>query len=347
VANVEPPFVTIVIPTRNEGGHIVELLGCVFSQDYPADRMEVIVADGCSDDNTPQIVTEYAKRYSNLRLVHNPRRIVPTGFNLALAAAKGEIIVRVDGHTTIESDYVRQCVETLERTGAANVGGRMDAVGRGRFGEAVAAATSSSFGVGNSRSHYSYKEEWVDSVYLGAWPRRVFEESGLFDEELVHDQDDEFNYRVRKHGGKMLLNPQIRSVYTNRSSPVALWKQYFQYGFWKVRVLQKHQKQMRPRQFAPPLFVLSLILSLCFAVLLPWGWISLAAIAGCYALANLGASAIAVAVKGWEHLPLLPLVYAILHLSYGFGFLVGLIKFWNRWGDRKGKVPRFGALHTP
>jgi glycosyltransferase involved in cell wall biosynthesis len=341
MANAEPPFVTIIIPVRNEGGHVVEFLGCIFSQDYPADRMEVIVADGDSDDSTPQTVTEHAKMHSNLRLVHNPGRIVATGLNLALAVAKGKVIVRVDGHTTIEPDYVRRCVEALERTGAANVGGRMDAVGRGRFGEAVAAATSSPFGVGNARFHYSNTEEWVDTVYMGAWPRRVFEEVGLFDEELVRDQDDEFNYRLREHGGKILLIPKIKSVYTNRSSPLALWKQYSQYGFYKVRVLQKHPRQMQPRQFVPPLFVLSLILSLCLAVLFPWGWISLVVVAGCYVLTNLIASIVTAAKKGWKHLPLLPVVFGILHLSYGLGFLVGLVKFWNRWGDKEGKVPKF------
>jgi glycosyltransferase involved in cell wall biosynthesis len=159
MANVEPPFVTIIIPVRNEDGHIVEFPGCIFSQDYPEDGMEVIVADGYSDDNTPQIVTECAKRHSNLRFVHNPGRIVPTGLNLALAAAKGEVIVRVDGHTTIESDYVRRCVEALERPGAANVGGRMDAVGRGLFGEAVAAATLQRSGL--VRAEYPFSETSV------------------------------------------------------------------------------------------------------------------------------------------------------------------------------------------
>ena len=217
----------------------------------------------------------------------------------------------------------------------------MDAVGRGRFGEAVAAATSSPFGVGGARFHYSNTEEWADTVYMGAWPRWVFEEIGLFDEELVRDQDDEFNYRLREHGGRILLSPKIKSVYSNRSNPLALWKQYFQYGFWKVRVLQKHPKQMRPRQFAPPLFALCLCLCLCLTVIFPWGWTCLATIAGCYALANLTASVATAAKKGRRHVLLLPVVYAILHLSYGLGFLVGLFKFWNRWSDKKGSVPEF------
>jgi len=336
----EPPFVSVVIPMRNEGKHIVEFLQCIFAQDYPADRMEVIVSDGGSDDNTPQAVTEYAKRHPNLRLVHNPGRIVPTGLNLALAVAKGEIIVRVDGHTIIDQDYVRRCVEALERTGAANVGGRMDAVGKGPFGSAVAAATSSPFGVGGARFHYSDREEWVDTVYMGAWPRRIFDEIGLFDEELVRDQDDEFNYRLREHGGKILLSPNIKSKYTNRSSPRALWKQYFQYGFWKVRVLQKHPRQMRLRQFVPPSFVLSLLIVLGLWFLVPKGWIGIVAVGGGYIVANLAASVLTASRSGRRHLPLLPSVFAILHVSYGLGFLVGLVRFWKRWGDKVGSVPR-------
>jgi succinoglycan biosynthesis protein ExoA len=335
--------VSILIPVRNDASHIGRCLDAVLRQDYPSGLTQIIVADGDSDDATPQIVADYAKRHPNVGIVHNPGRIVPTGFNLALAAADGEIIVRVDGHTTIEPDYVRRCVEALERTGAANAGGRMDAVGRGRFGDTVAEATSNPFGVGGARFHYSTREEWVDTVYMGAWPRRVFEEIGLFDEELVRDQDDEFNYRLREHGGKILLSPNIKSKYTNRSTPRALWKQYFQYGFWKIRVLQKHPKQMRPRQFVPPAFALSLILSLCLAVILPWGWVSLAVVAGCYTLANLTASVVTASRRDWRHMVFLPVVYAILHLSYGLGFLVGLVRFWNRWGDTAGRAPRFDA----
>jgi succinoglycan biosynthesis protein ExoA len=150
------------------------------------------------------------------------------------------MIVRVDGHTIIAPDYVEKCVQALIKSGAENAGGKMNAVSTTPFGQVVVAATSSPFGVGGARFHYSDQEEWVDTVYLGAWRREVFEKIGLFDEELVRDQDDEFNYRLREYGGKILLSPEIKSEYTVRSTPPALWKQYFQYGFWKVRVLQKH-----------------------------------------------------------------------------------------------------------
>lgn len=334
------PMISVLMPIRNEAFHIQHSLEAVLQQDYPPDRMEVLVADGMSSDGTREIVCGYQANHPNLMLIDNPGRIVPTGLNAALRVAQGEIVLRVDGHTLIAPDYVRQCVDALQRTRAEDVGGRMNAVGEGSFGEVVALATSSPFGVGGARFHYSKQEEWVDTVYMGAWPRRVFDEIGLFDEEMVRNQDDEFNYRLSKYGGKILLSPNIKSRYTVRGSPFKLWKQYFQYGYWKVRVLQKHPRQMRLRQFAPPVFVLALLLSTLLAfspILFPLSII----IPLAYVVANLGASLWTASKHGWRSLPLLPMVFAILHLSYGLGFLVGLIKFWNRWGDKKGNVPIF------
>ena len=339
------PKVSILLPVRNEEASIEVCLNAVFCQDYPQDCIEVIIADGESTDKTRTIIRRIQDFKPNLVIVDNLGKIVPTGLNAALARACGDYIIRVDGHTLIAPDYVRHCVEVLARTVADNVGGRMNARGQGWFGEAVAVATSTPFGVGGARFHYSDQEEWVDTVYMGAWRREVFEKIGLFDEELIRDQDDEFNYRLREYGGKILLSPKIKSVYTNRSSPKALWKQYFQYGFWKVRVLQKHPRQMSVRQFVPPVFVVALSLSLVLSILAFPGWISLLFVGGSYLLANLTASLITASKKGWRHLILLPVTFAILHLSYGLGFLTGLFRFWNRWGDKVGKVPEWSPAH--
>ena len=223
----------------------------------------------------------------------------------------------------------------------------MHACGNNPFARAIALATSTPFGIGGGRFHYSDREEWVDTVYMGAWPRRVFEKIGLFDEELVRDQDDEFNYRLRAAGGKILLSPKIRSEYTVRSTPQALWRQYYQYGFWKVRVLQKHPRQMSLRQFVPPTLVFALLVSLMLTFISPWGiWLSVLT-AGSYLAANLSVSLITSAKKGWKYIPLLPVIFAILHFSYGLGFLVGLVKFANRWGDRRGKVPDWSSEGNP
>ena len=333
------PLISVILPIRNEESTIERCLRAVLLQDYPAERMEVIVADGCSEDRTREIVKALQANHPNLILIDNPGRIVPTGLNAALRTARGEIIVRVDGHTLITPGYVRACVEALHRSGADNVGGRMNAIGRTPFGQAVSIATSSPFGVGSARFHYSEAEELVDTVYMGAWKREVFERNGLFDEELIRDQDDEFNYRLRERGGKILLSPAIQSQYTGRSTPKALWKQYFQYGLWKVRVLQKHPRQMSWRQFIPPLFAFSLIVTGSWGLFSRIGRMLLALAVGSYLVANLGASLYIASQRGWEHLTRLPQTFAILHLSYGLGFLTGLVKFWNRWGDKEGRVP--------
>lgn len=331
--NGDWPSVSVIMPIRNEGRFIVRSLGAVLAQDYPAGRLEVLVADGRSDDGTREAVCRLAERRPSTKvsLVDNPGRIVPTGFNAALAQARGQIIVRVDGHTIVARDYVRQCVEALAATGAENVGGRMDPIGKGWFGRAVAIASCSRFGVGGAQFHYADREMSVDTVYLGAWPRRVFDRLGGFDEEQVRNQDDEFNYRLRKHGGRIVLTPAIKSRYFNRATPRSAWRQYFQYGYWKVRVMQKHPWQMRPRQFAPALLVASLGSSGLAAWVSPASaWVAIALVAA-YATANLGASIGLARGQPAAVRAALPLAFATLHLAYGCGFLVGLAAFWNRW----------------
>ncbi|MDY6847321.1 MAG: glycosyltransferase family 2 protein [Chloroflexota bacterium] len=337
---MEYTFVSILIPIRNEADTIRHCLDAVLGQDYPPERTEILVADGMSDDGTRNKLEALQEQHPNLYVFDNPKKIVPTGLNILIGQAKGEVIIRVDGHTIINPDYVRQCVRLLRSSGADNVGGRMDARGENFFGEVVALATSSLFGIGGARFHYSDKEEWVDTVYMGAWKREIFEKIGLFDEELVRNQDDEFNYRLRKFGGKILLSPKIKSTYTPRGSIKSLWKQYFQYGFWKVRVLQKHPKQMSLRQFVPPTFVLALFIGLVLGLFSHWGRIFLLAVIGSYLITDLVISFnISLRAKYLRYIILLPFVFATVHFGYGFGFLIGLIKFYNRWNDDEGKVP--------
>ncbi|MBC7815000.1 MAG: glycosyltransferase [Burkholderiales bacterium] len=330
---MKAPFVTVIMPVRNEGDHLRYSLGAVLAQDYPHDCFEVIIADGFSHDQTRSIARKTAAQCPDVcvTILDNPQRIVPTGFNLALAQAKGEYIVRVDGHTVIARDYLREIVAAFERSNAENVGGRSDAVSVTPLGRAIAIATSSPFGVGGGRFHYSQLEEYVDTVYMGAWRRDLFERIGGFDEEFVRNQDDEFNYRLRAHGGKILLTPRIRSSYSNRSTFLSLWRQYFLYGCWKIRVLQKHPRQMQPRQFAPPSLTAALIGTGLFALVSIWGRRLFALVIGAYALANGAASLYTASKRGWQHLIYLPAIFATLHLSYGIGFLWGLVKFWRRW----------------
>ena len=335
----EWPLVSVVIPIRNEAETIAALLDGVLGQDYPGDRLEVLVVDGDSSDDSPRVVERYAARDPRVRLLHNPRRIVPTARNIAIRAARGEIICRIDGHTRVATDYVRIGVETLRRTGADNAGGRMDAVGGGWFGDAVADATASRFGVG-SYFHFGTEEREVDTVYLGMWPRRVFERVGLFDEELVRNQDDEFNYRLRKAGGRVVLNPAMRSWYQNRQDVAHLVSQYYQYGQWKVRVLQKHPRQMSWRHFVPPGFVAGMVVLAAAAVWLPAAAVLLRLVTGAYALVVLGAAVQASRQRGVVGVLATALALVCLHVSWGSGFLHGLVIFADRWRGAEPAPPR-------
>jgi succinoglycan biosynthesis protein ExoA len=195
----------------------------------------------------------------------------------------------------------------------------------------VALAMSHPFGVGGSRFHYATEPQEADSTYLGAWPRTVFERTGSFDEEMIRNQDDVFNYRLRSSGGRVWLNPRIRSTYYVRSTPRSLWRQYSQYGYWKVRVFQKVPGSARLRHWIPPLFALAVVGGLLVALLLPL--LRLPYLAGLvsYALANLAVSTRIAAGEGWQHLPRLPLAFAILHLAYGLGFWAGVTRFGPPW----------------
>jgi len=335
------PFISLLLPIRNEENYIEACLKSLRAQDYPADRMEILVADGLSTDNTRQIVANWMKQDPRIRIYDNPKQIVPTGLNLLIPQAKGDILIRVDGHCVLASDYVSKCVRHLLEDGVDGVGGPMHSIGQDIISQVTAVAMSSKFGVGNS----SFRTETgltklADTVPFPAYTRSIIEKVGLYDEELVRNQDDEYNYRTRAAGGKILLADDVRSDYFSRGSFAKLWKQYFQYGFWKVRVLQKHPGQMSPRQFVPPIFVLSLLISLVLSLAAPWAWWVLAGILGAYLLANLTASLLT-ALRTRLHAPwLLPLAFSILHLAYGLGFLVGLVRFAGGWGDKIGKVPQ-------
>ena len=331
----ELPLVTVIMPIRNEACYIRRSLGAVLAQDYPTDRLEVIVADGQSNDDTRSIIQELQKSYPNLYLVDNPGFVASCGLNAGITRATGDVVIIVSGHCEIASDYVTRCVEHLILWEVDAVGGRTDTIGETYQAQAIALGMSSPFGVGGSAFRTGRGRAMLtDTVVFGAYTRAAIERAGLFDEELVRNQDDEYNYRLRKLGGKLLYSPDIHSRYYSRSTLGATWRQYFQYGFWKVRVLQKHPRQMRPRQFVPPGFVATLLGSFLLALFTSTGHFLVTLVVGSYVLTNLAASVWTAHQKGWRYLPLLPVVFATLHLSYGLGFLAGLVRFAHRWRDR-------------
>jgi glycosyltransferase involved in cell wall biosynthesis len=327
------PLVTVILPLRNEARRLRACLAAVLAQDYPPDRLEVLAVEGGSTDATPAIIDELARADDRLRRLANPAGIVPSAMNIGLAAARGAVIVRVDGHTLIAPDYVRQCVAALARTGAVNVGGPMRPAGEGYWGRAVALATCSPFGIGNGAFHHAGREDdAVDTVYLGAFRREALLAAGGYDEELVRNQDDELNYRLRAAGGRIALTPAIRSTYFNRGTLRALWRQYWQYGYWKVRVVQKHPASLQPRHAAPPLFALAVVVSALLRLGAGPGRHLWLAVAGPWlAGALLAAIRAARAAGDWRLLPALPVVFGTLHLGYGLGALWGLVRWAGAW----------------
>lgn len=327
------PFVSVIMPVRNEGAFIEQSLGAVLAQDWPSEHIEVLVVDGRSDDDTRARVARLAELHpeATVEIVDNPRQIAATALNLGIGKAKGEVIARVDGHCVIDRGYIRRGVEVLASdAGVGCVGGPLETVGEGPWAEAIAAAMSSRFGVGNSTFRVgSTTARDVDTVAFPVFRRAALEAAGPFDEELVRNQDDEYSYRLRKLGWRVRLDPGLAARYFSRARPGRLARQYFEYGFWKVRVLQKHPAQMSVRQFVPPTFVLALLGGIA---LVPWSAVPLVLLVSAY-LVGVGAAAAtcgrrpAVAAR-------LPLVFPLLHLAYGSGFCLGLVRFLGRWGRR-------------
>ena len=341
-----PPFVSVVMPVRNEADFIERSLQAVLTQTYPHDLMEIVVADGLSTDETRLLIGNLKLTTDiPIKIVDNPKGIAPTGLNAAIARTKGEIIVRVDGHCEIASDYVSNCVRHLQKGEAEAVGGPIETVGETSTAQAIAVAMSSNFGVGGSAFRcVDNREMLVDTVAFPGYKREIFDRIGAFNEELVRNQDDEFSYRLRKSGGRILLAPDIRARYYSRSNFKSLWRQYYQYGFWKVRVLQLHPKQMSLRQFVPFGFVVTITILVLLSLFSPFGRWTLAAVLTLYVLANFLATVKAAARVKFTALPFVSFSFAILHFSYGFGFLAGLMKFYKNWTKNKVEVetsPKF------
>lgn len=324
------------MPVRNEADFIERSLRAALQQDYPHNRMEVIVADGMSEDRTRDIIAKLVADLNDdrVRIIDNLGQIAPTGLNAAFQASHGDIIIRVDGHCVIEPNYISRCVHYLQSTEADGVGGTIESVCGISVGEAIALGMSSKFGVGNVGFRTGENVGgFVDTVPFPAYRRAAIEHAGPYDEQLVRNQDDEYNYRLRKLGHKILLAPDIKSRYFTRNTLASTWRQYYQYGVYKVRVLQKHPRQMQVRQFVPFAFVTSLGMSLLGGLFSKRLRFVATAIAAVYALGNIVASITIARRAGWTHLRFLPLVFAVLHFSYGLGFARGLVKFRNQWND--------------
>lgn len=321
--------VSVIVPCRNEAAHLDAFLDSALAQRLPPGwTLQLLVADGASDDGSAARLAARAAADPRVQRLDNPERIVSTALNRAIAAATGEVVVRMDVHTVYAEDYVAQCVAALERTGATCVGGAWRPVAPGGVAGMIARAFESRFGSGGAASRRPDLEGEVDTVYLGAWRRDDLVRLGGFDEALVRNQDDELALRIVRGGGRVWQSAAIRSRYTPRASFAALFRQFWQYGYWKVAVIRKHRLPASPRHLVPFAFVATL--TVLAAAGLAWrpAWTALAAVALVYAAAALAAAA-AVA-RPWRE----PLAWAgiaaattTMHLGYGLGFARGLWDF--------------------
>jgi len=327
----KPPTVSIIVPCFNEEGTIALLLGAIKQQTYPASKIETLIADGKSTDRTVETIEEF--RASNpgmaVRIIENPKRVIPAGLNLGVKSAGGEIIVRLDAHSIPDRDYITNCVADLESGKGDNVGGVWVIKPRNNSWQArsVAAAASHKLGIGDASYRYTDQAQVVDTVPFGAYYKSVFEKSGLFDESLHTNEDYEFNARLRQSGGRIWLDPKIKSVYFARPSFPALAKQYWRYGYWKAQMLKRFPETIKWRQALPPLFVASLVALAALSIWYRPARTLLLLEIGLY-FSILVISGI---IVGWKkrdpgYIPGIPISIGIMHFCWGCAFIWGLLK---------------------
>jgi glycosyltransferase involved in cell wall biosynthesis len=312
------PLVSIIVPCRNEALFIERSLTSILASDYRP--MEVIVADGLSTDGTRDILNSVAARDPRLRIIDNPERITPIALNRAIAASNGEIIVRFDAHAVMPPDYVRRCVQLLESSAADNSGGSIRTIAQssGPFSEPVIEALSNRFGVGNSAFRTATGAQApraADTVFGGCWHRTLFDRIGGFNEKLARSQDIEFNLRIARAGGKIILDPSIVCDYYARATLASFWRHNFSNGVWAVLPFAFSDiVPVRSRHLIP----LAFVAALAFSTILPFPYSI--AVATAYAAANLAASTeVAIAKRRPTNLALMPVAFASLHLAYGLG----------------------------
>nr|WP_269144378.1 glycosyltransferase family 2 protein [Clostridium sp. NSJ-145] len=320
--------VSVIIPCRNEEKYIEKCIKSFLEQNYQMDLLKIIVADGMSTDKTREIVNNISKAHNNVVLLDNEGLSAPKGMNLGIRYTDSEIVIIFGAHAYADKDFVLENVKALEKEGVGCSGGVITTINETTQGAAIAEAMSCPFGVGNALFRYADKESYVDTVAFGAYKRALLDQIGLFDEELVRNQDDELNFRVEKSGEKILLSPKIKSTYIGRGDFKKLWRQYYQYGFWKVRVIQKHKKPASIRHLIPLMFVLFLtvggVLSLFSNIIRNMYLIIL----GLYLLLDIVFSVKISIKKNIKYLLYLIITFPILHISYGLGFIFGIFNFY-------------------
>ena len=312
-------MISVVCPVYNESAYIRKLLD-FYSNALPSDK-ELLLVDGNSTDDTCAIIKQYMAQHPDIHLLNNPQRIVPYALNKAIEAAKGDIIIRLDAHTDYNADYFEKILEVFNNTDADIVGGPMRIAKGNTIQNAIGYATCTAFGVGNSSFHFPDYKGYADSVYLGAWKKSIFKTTGLFDVAFKRNQDDEFHYRAKSLGFKIYQHPDIKLYYHPRKTFGLLFKQYYQYGLYKPLVLKKIKSAVSVRHLIPAMFVLYLLsIPVSFILSFYIGLIPL--------LMYLSGDMFFTfrSKKSFKEMIAIALVYPILHISYGIGFIAGLFR---------------------
>src|SRR3954471_15505306 len=326
------PAVSVVLTVLNEEPYLRAAMAAVLGQDYPG-PVEVVIALGPSRDRTGDVAAAIAAEEGRVRTVDNPSGRTPEGLNSAIAASRYPVIARVDGHSELPLDYLRIAVETLQRTGADNVGGLMWAEGRTAFEHAVARAMTSRFGVGNAPFHVGGEEGAVDTVYLGVFRREAIEGVGGYDERFSRAQDWEMNYRLRQNGGLVWFTPRLRVAYRPRGSVRSLASQYFHYGRWRYEVMRRHLGSVNLRYLAPPTALVGLVAGTVAGVVgaftSPWLMLGFA-VPGVYVAGVLVASVVTSRGLAGRARALMPVVYPTMHICWGAGFLSSITSYRQR-----------------
>ena len=323
------PFVSLIIPTLNEEKYLEQTITSLLSNDYPDSKFEILIIDGLSTDNTLAITHEFSNKFANIRLISNPKIYQAAALNIGIKESKGDFIIRADAHAIYDKNYITSTIHLLQKDIYENVGPVQISIGNSLIEKAIAKAMNSKIGMGNAKYRLDKREVFeVKSVWLGAWKKETLIKINGFDENLPISEDFDLNYRLRKSGGKIAASNSIKAMYIVRKSLSELFKQFYKYGFWKMKFLMKYPKEFQLRWMAPRVFVFSLFLSIILSPLISW----VIFIPICYLfllfLTTLYFVVTTNSIKDFLSSTILFLIFPLMHIAWGIGFLIGFF-YWN------------------